>query len=114
MAERLDLGGVTNTTLHFETDGTLHVEEKQDCQAILDHNQRGRDHRFSAASPEGFVHEVANIPMVPYLKKCQEIGQNPFAVPDLAMELILRDPQFAKFLSAPKVRDPHIIMKGAR
>lgn len=114
MAERLDLGGVTNTTLHYESDGTLIVEEKQDCESILEHNQRGRDHRFSAASPSGDFHEVANIPMVPYLDKCREIGQAPFAQPDIAMELILRDPQYAKFHSAPKVRDPRVIIKGAR
>lgn len=114
MTERINLGGVTNTVVHVESDGTTIVEEKQDCQAILDSNQRKRDHRFDARSPEGFVHEVAEIPMVPYLQKCREIGQAPFSTPDLAMELILRDPQFAKFLSAPKVRDPHIIMRGKR
>lgn len=114
MGERVYLGGVTNTTLHFETDGTMHVQEMQDCQDILDSNQRGRDHRFDAYSPDGFVQEVAEIPMVPYLQKCREIGQTPFASPDIAMELILKDPQFAKFLSAPKVRDPHVVIKGAR
>lgn len=114
MADKTLLGGVTNTTLHRESDGTLIVEEKQDCQGILDHNQRARDHRFSARSPGGDFQEVANIPMVPYLDKCREIGQQPFAAPDIAMELLLRDPQYAKFLSAPKVRDPRVIIKGAR
>lgn len=114
MGERVNLGGVTNTTLHYEADGSLTVEEKQDCEGILDHNQRGRDHRFDSYSPSGDFQEVANIPMVPYLDKCREIGQTPFASPDIAMELILRDPQYAKFLSAPKVRDPRIRMKGMR
>lgn len=114
MTQHIPIGGVTNTTLHIESDGTLIVEEKQDCQAILDRNQVKRDHRFDARSPEGFVHEVAEIPMVPYLDKCREIGQQPFAQPDVAMELILKDPSFAKFLSAPKVRDPHVIIRGKR
>lgn len=114
MSERQFLGGVTNTTIHFEADGTVIVEEKQDCQGILDHNQRSRDHRFDSYSPSGEFQEVANIPMVPYLDKCREIGQAPFAQPDVAMELMLRDPQYAKFLSAPKTRDPRIRLKGAR
>lgn len=114
MAERINLGGVTNTTVHFETDGTVIVEEKQDCAGILDSNQRQRDHRFDAWSPEGTVQEVAEVPMTEYLKKCREINQTPFASPDVAMELILKDPQFAKFLTAPKLRDPHIRMRGAR
>jgi len=114
MTDRIHLGGITNTTLHLESDGTIHVEEKQDCQAILDRNQRGRDHRFDASSKDGFYREVAEIPMVPYLAKCREIGQQPFATPDVAMELILRDPQYAKFHCAPTVRDPHVVMKGVR
>lgn len=114
MADKQFLGGVTNTTLYHESDGTIIVEEKQDCESILDHNQRGRDHRFSSHSPSGDFQEVANIPMVPYLDKCREIGQTPFASPDIAMELILRDPKYSKFLSAPKQRDPHIKIIGSR
>lgn len=114
MTERINLGGLTNTTLHLETDGTIHVEEKQDCQDILDRNQRGRDHRFDARSKDGFYEEVAEIPMVPYLAACRAANQQPFAVPDLVMESMLRDPKYANFLSAPKARDPHIRMKGVR
>jgi hypothetical protein len=114
MTERINLGGVTNTTIHIEQDGTTILEEKQDCQDILDRNQKKRDHRFDSRSPEGFVHEVAEIPMVPYLEMCRKIGQQPFSTPDVAMELILRDPEFAKFLTAPKLRDPHVIIRGAR
>ena len=114
MTERIHLGGITNTTLHVESDGSITVEEKQDCQAIIEANQRGRDHRFDARSKDGFYEEVATIPMVPYLDACRKAGQAPFAVPDLVMESMLRDPQYAKFLSAPKVRDPHVIMRGIR
>lgn len=114
MTERINLGGITNTTLHLETDGTIHVEEKQDCQAILDANQRGRDHRFDARSKDGFYEEVATIPMVPYLDACRKANQQPFAVPDLVMESMLRAPEYAKFLSAPKSRDPRIRMTGVR
>jgi hypothetical protein len=114
MADKDFLGGVTNTTLHYDTDGTVTVEEKLDVQSILDHNQRGRDHRFSATSPEGNFREVANVDMVTYLNKCREIGQQIFAEPDVAMELILADPAYAKLRSAPSVTDPHIIIRGAR
>jgi len=114
VADSVYLGGMTNTTLHYEADGTVIVEEKQDCEAILDDNQRKRDHRFDAWSPEGFVQEVAQVPEVVYLAKCREIGQQPFASPDLAMELILADPQYAKFSTAPTLSDPHIRMRGAR
>jgi hypothetical protein len=115
MPEHLYLGGITNTTIHEETDGTLHVEQKQDCQAILDLNQRKRDHRFSAESPEGFVHEVANIPMVPYLEECKKAGVTPFSeAADLVMEKMLVDPKYFKFLATPRLADPHIIIKGAR
>ena len=48
------------------------------------------------------------------MNECRKHGQAPFAKPDVVMELMLRDPKYAKFLSAPKVRDPHIIMKGKR
>ena len=58
MAERLYLGGVTNTVIHAETDGTIHVEEKQDSQGILDHNARRRNERFSSAGEE--FREAAN------------------------------------------------------
>ena len=44
---------------------------------------------------------------------CQVLSL-PFAQPDVAMELILKDPAYAKFHSAPKTRDAHIIMKGVR
>ena len=54
MAERVYLGGVTDTVLHAETDGSVIIEERQDCGDILDRNQKGRDHRFSGRSPEGF------------------------------------------------------------
>lgn len=115
MADRDYLGGVTNTTLHWEADGTLFIEEKQDAQGILDHNQRGRDHRFSADSPEGTVREVANIPMTVYLDECRKAGVQIFsAEADLVMERILADPQYFKFHSAPSVADPHIIIRGAR
>jgi len=114
MTERIYLGGMTNTTVHLENDGTIHVEEKQDAQAIIDANQKKRDHRFHGASASGEFVEVADIPEVVYLAKCREIGQRPFASPDVAMELILRDPAYSKCLSAPRVRDAHVIVKGLR
>jgi hypothetical protein len=115
MADRDYLGGVTNTVVHTESDGTVTVEERQDCQSILDRNQHGRDHRFDAYSPSGDFQEVANIPMVPYLEECRKAGCQPFSrEADLVMEKMLVSPQFAKFISAPTVRDPHIIIRGAR
>jgi hypothetical protein len=115
MADTLFLGGMTNTKIYEESDGTMIAEESQDCQSILDMNQRKRDHRFSAASPEGFVHEVANIPMVPYLDECRKANVKPFSKEaDVVMEAMLANPKYFGFLSAPKVRDPHVIIKGVR
>lgn len=115
MTERLGIGGITNTVIHEETDGTLYIEEKQDAQAILDLNQRKRDHRFNADSPEGFVREVANIPMVPYLEECRIANVVPFSPEaDVVMEAMLVNPKYFKFLAAPSVPDPHIIIKGVR
>lgn len=111
MTERINLGGITNTTLHVENDGTIHVEERQDMEAILKRNQAGRDHRFDSSSPTGFYREVAEVPLVEYLKKCREIGQAPYAQNDVAMELILKARTFS---NAPSLRDPHVIMKGVR
>jgi hypothetical protein len=111
MTERINLGGITNTTLHLETDGTVHVEEAQDMEAILRRNQAGRDHRFDSSSPGGFYREVAEVPLVEYLKVCRALGQQPYAQDDKAMELILKSGTFS---NAPKIRDAHIIMKGVR
>jgi hypothetical protein len=78
-------------------------------------NQKKRDHRFSAESPEGFVREVANIPMVPYLEECRLANVTPFSKEaDVVMESMLVNPKYFKFLAAPKLADPHIIIKGTR
>lgn len=112
MTERINLGGVTNTTLHQESDGTLIVEEKQDCESILDHNQRRRDHQFGQ---KGEFREVANIPMTAYLEECRRAGATMFSKEaDAVMERMLQDPKYAKFLAAPSLHDPHIIITGAR
>ena len=115
MAHKEYLGGVTNTTLHFETDGTLHVEEKQDCEPILDYTAAARNHRFDASSCDGMLRHVAEIPFVEYVKWCREAGARLWSKEaDLIVEKKLMDPEYAKLLAAPSLRDPHIIMKGAR
>ncbi len=115
MAERVYLGGVTNTTLHLETDGTIHVEEKQDAQGILDYAAAGRNNRFSADSCDGFMRHEAEIPFTVFQDECQKRGVVPFSPEsDLVMESILMNPAYAKFRAAPTIRDPRIIMKGAR
>ena len=115
MAEKVHLGGVTNTTLHLEEDGTIHVEEKQDAEGILDYAAAGRNNRFDADSCDGMLRHVAEVPMVEYMKWCREANVPLFGPEaDLVLELKLRDMANVKMLAAPKVRDPRIIMRGVR
>lgn len=113
MAEKHFLGGVTNTTLILDGDKT-HVFDTQDCQAILDANQRGRDHRFSADSPEGTVTETFQIPMVVLMKFSQECGHRLFTREfDEYMNKQLKQPEFAYLVSAPR-SNQFVKIKGAR
>lgn len=115
MADKVFLGGVTNTTMHFEADGTIHVEDKQDAQPIMDYAAAGRNNRFSADVCDGMLRHVAEVPMVEYMKWCREAGVRPLSPEaDIVMEMKLRDPANAKMLAAPKVSDPRIIMTGTR
>lgn len=115
MAHKEFLGGVTNTTLHMESDGTLHVEEKQDVEPILHYTEAARNHRFDASSCDGMMRHEAEIPFTVFQNECQKRGVQPFSPEsDLVMEWILAQPEYSKFLAAPKLRDPGIIVKGAR
>lgn len=115
MAEQVHLGGVTNTTLHLEDDGTIHVEEKQDAEAILDYAAAGRNNRFSADSCDGMLQHVAEVPMVEYIKWCKEANVALFSpAADVVLALKLRDSGNALMLAAPKQRDPRIKIKGIR
>ncbi len=115
MADRVYLGGVTNTTLHLEADGTVHVEEKQDAANILDFAAAGRNNRYDADVAGGMMRHVAEVPMVEYIKWCREAGVEMFTpAADIVLELKLRDPAYAKLLAAPTVSDPHIIMRGSK
>lgn len=117
MAERIDIGGVTNTRLHLETDGTMHVEEIQDVEPIMDFAHAARNHRFDANACDGMLRHEAEVPFVIFQKECERRN----IVPSLGsvqanevIEAILRDPQYARFLTAPKTRDPRVVMRGAR
>lgn len=113
MAERIYLGGMTDTVIHQEADGTIVVEERQDCQAILDANARKRNERFHAGS--GFAQEAFDIPMTEVLRWQIECGAPMFSAEHMAyMDAKLRMPEFAKLATAPTLRDPHIIVKGSR
>jgi hypothetical protein len=115
MADRQYLGGMTDTVLHFENDGSMIIEERQDCQSILDKNAIGRNERFDAWSPEGTVREEFNIPMVVLLQFEKECGHRLFSKEyDEYMDKKLRQSEFSYLISAPTVRDPHIIIRGAR
>lgn len=114
MSERISLGGVTNTEVIFD-DGKIHVVEQQDCQAILDSNQRKRDHRFDSWSPEGTVREEFQIPMTVLWQFKLECGHDLFTPEfDAYMNHKLAQPEFKYLVAAPTMRDPHIIIKGAR
>jgi len=117
MTNRIYLGGITNTVVHTETDGTVHVEERQDVEPIMEYAAAARNHRFSADACEGMLRHEAEIPFVIFQKECEKRGiavrlGTPEA--DEVLNSIMADPQYARFRAAPTTRDPHIIMRGAR
>jgi hypothetical protein len=115
MAERVYLGGVTNTTLHLESDGTMHIEEKQDAAPALDFAAACRNNRFDANACDGVLRHVAEVPVVEYLKWCREAGCAPYSrEADIVLEKKLQDPANCLMLAAPKLRDPRIVMRGLR
>lgn len=117
MADREYLGGSTNTVIHTETDGTIHIEERQDVEPILHYTDAMRNHRFDAYAADGMLRHEAEIPFTIFQKECQKRGVVPSlgsAEAELVIESILADPQYARFRAAPTMRDPHIIMKGLR
>ena len=115
MAERIFIPGTVDAVMHVESDGVIHVEHVQDVAPILEYTHAGRNHRFDALSPEGFVAHVAEVPFVVLQEWAREAGVGILSNEmSIIMEKKLRDPQFAKFLAAPTLRDPHVIMRGAR
>lgn len=115
MADRIFIPGTVNAVMHVESDGVIHVEHVQDVEPILDYAEAGRNNRFSASSPDGFVQHVAEVPFVVLQEWAREAGvgllSNEFSI---IMEKKLQDPAYAKLLAAPKLRDPHVIIRGAR
>lgn len=117
MAEREFLGGVTNTVIHTEHDGTMHIEERQDVEPIMNFTHAARNHRFSADSCDGMLRHEAEIPFVVFQEECQRRGVVPnlgSKEADLVIEAIMADPKYAAFRAAPTTRDPRIIMRGLR
>ena len=115
MADKIFIPGSVNAVMHIEADQTIHVEHVQDVEPILNYTHAARNHRFDAMSPEGFVAHVAEIPAVVLMEWAREAGVGIFSNEmSVIMEKKLQDPQYEKFLAAPKLRDPHVIMKGAR
>jgi hypothetical protein len=123
VAERFHLGGLTNTTLHVESDGTLHIEEKLDAEPILDWTKACRDNRFSAEDTlDGMARYEGEVPVTIYLAECKKRGMDhhtamrTLGTPegDIILMSILYDPLYAKLRAAPSTRDAHVIVKGAR
>jgi hypothetical protein len=115
MGEKIFIPGAVDAIMHVETDGEIHVEHVQDVEPILDYTHAARNHRFDANSPEGFVQHYAEVPAVILMEWAREAGVGIFSNEmSVIMEKKLRDPANAKFLAAPKVRDPRVIMKGLR
>lgn len=113
MAEHVFLGGMTNTTLHLESDGTIHIEEKQDCQAILDANQAKRDHRFHGGT--GDFQESYDVPATLVWKWHLECGAPLFSKEHMAyVDKKLKSPEYALLSTCPRTRDAHVIVKGLR
>lgn len=117
MADKEFLGGVTNTTLHFEDDKMI-VEEVIDAEPILEYASAARNHRFSADACGGMMRHEAEIPWTVFIEECRKRGLQPSIfgseLGDKVIDEIIRDPQYAKFRAAPVTRDPRIIMKGLR
>ena len=115
MGDRFHIPGAVDAVMHLETDGTLHVEHVQDVEGILDYAKAGRDNRYSAMSPEGFVAHVAEVPVVVLMEWAKEAGCGIFSNEmSVVMEKKLQDPAYAYLLAAPKLADPRIIMRGAK
>lgn len=117
MADKTFLGGVTNTVLHTEADGTFHIEERQDVEGILNYTHAARNHRFSAESLDGMLRHEAEIPFTVFQEECKKRGVVPSLgskEADLVIEAIMADPKYALFRAAPTVRDPRVIMRGVR
>lgn len=117
MADREFIGGVTNTVIHTEQDGTMHIEERQDVEPILNYTHAARNHRFSADACDGMLRHEAEIPFVIFQEECKKRGVVPSLgskEADLVIEAIMADPKYAAFRAAPVTRDPHIIMRGRR
>lgn len=115
MADKFVIPGAVTAVMHLETDGVLHVEHVQDVEPILDYTAAGRNNRFDALSPEGFVAHEAEIPFVVLMDWAKEAGVGVLSNEmSFIVEKKLQDPQYAKFLAAPKLRDPHVIMRGLR
>lgn len=122
MAERAYLGGLTNTVVHTETDGTIHIEERQDCAPILDWTKALRNQRFGGESSD-FGQYEGEVPMVVYMKEAKRIlgVDHAGAIAalgndqgQLVIEAIMRNPEYAHLRVAPNLRDPRVIMKGLR
>lgn len=123
MAERIHLGGITNTTLHLEEDGTLHIEEKIDAAPILEWTKACRDNRFSAEDTlDGMARYEGEVPVTIYLEECRKRGMTfdqamqtlGTQEGDFILMSILYNPQYAKLRAAPNTRDAHVIVKGTR
>lgn len=117
MANKTFIGGVTNTVLHTEADGTFHVEERLDVEPILDYAAAGRNARFSADALDGMLRHEAEIPFTIFQNECQKRGIYPSPTSpegEMVIEAMLVDPQYARFRAAPLTRDPRIIIKGSR
>lgn len=90
------------------------IESVQDAEPLLNRQARLRNERFSAHAGE--YEELCTIPVVLLEKFKNEHGLD-FFNPDDAKkieQLILSDPQYAKFRAFDGRRDRHVIVKGAR
>ena len=115
MAERILIPGAVDAVMHCETDGEITVEHVQDVEGILDYTHAARNNRYSALSPDGFVGHVAEIPFVVAQEWAREAGVGVLSNEmSFIIEKKLQDPDFAKLLAAPKLNNPHIIMRGAK
>ena len=121
MADREFLGGVTNTTLHFE-DGKIIIEEKVDAEPILEYATAARKQRYSADVCDGMLRHEAEIPWPIFQKECLKRGIDAAMsmhildteLGDAIIDAIINDPQYAYLRTTNASTDARIRMKGAR
>lgn len=110
MAEKIKAGGVTNTEVIRETDGTIHIVEQQDLEPILKHAKAMQDLNKST-NELGYYYDC-EIPMVFANKWMLEEGIDVFN-PEHAhlVDKKINEPEFRKHFGCTAKMTQGIVFK---